>query len=273
MITVDEMIAAHRAWLTAAGLARTTVSDAARCLRQANREMSHGLPTADRTEITAWLASPQWSAQTRKTYRDHVVRFFRWAADPADPWLDRDPTVGIPAPRVPRRLPRPAPDRLVWAACTVPPMPYLLHCRLAAYGGLRPCEIARLHRGHISADWVTVHQGKGGRSRRVPTHRLVWDLVRDMPDGPVTHRARARVTARWVAGGTAALLRRRGIDTSLYPLRHWYATRAQMAQGDARVTQELLGHASLATTMVYTQVSDSRLRSTVDALPPPPSAQ
>lgn len=263
------MIDAHLVHLRAQGYSPATIRDARRCLIRLHRDLPYGLPVALPEELAAWLAHDGWSQQTRKTYRDHIARFFAWACDPADPWIDRNPALGLRAPRVPAGLPRPADDRDVRVCVTVAAQPWRLHCILAAYAGLRPCEIAALRREHVTEQWLHVHRGKGAKSRRIPTHAAVWAAVRHLPPGPVTRQVNGRpATAQWVSQQTARYLHHTlGLDITLYNLRHWYGTMTQIAQGDIRVTQELMGHSSPATTARYTQVSDRRLRAAIDALP------
>lgn len=262
------MIDAHLTYLRASGYSRTTISDAGKLLHRLDAELPQGLPVALPEELAAWLAhDPDWSRQTLATYRLHIVRFYRWATDDSDRWLDYDPSEGLRSIRVPRRLPRPALDEHVRQALQLP-APWGLHCKLAAYAGLRPCEIAIQRREDISADLVVVTHGKGDKSRVVPTDPIVWDAVRRMPPGLVTWRRDGRpVTAEWVSKRTAERLRRRGLPISLYWLRHWFGTNVQAGQGDVRVTQELMGHASPNTTMGYTQVTSRRMRDAVATLP------
>jgi len=267
MATVSDMLAAHERFLRC-GFADKTVTAAMDVLRRINAALPYGLP-GTRSEYVAWLANPRWSRQTRKTYRDHLVRFGAWAVDPTDPWIDRDEAAGLPNLRVPPRLPRPATHEQARACFTRTAQPWRLCCLLAGYGGVRPCEIARLHREDIDAEWINIHQGKGGRSRRVPTHRLVWRMVEPMPAGLLVRRPDGTpADPAWVSMRTAEVLRKRyRLAVSLYNLRHWYGTYVQEAQGDDRVTQELMGHASPVTTAGYTAVSDPRKRAAVEALP------
>lgn len=269
MVTTDEMLDAHRRHLTAAGYSPTTITDAVELLRRVDQALPYGLPTATHDELVDWLGADRprpWSRQTRKTYRDHLCRFYAWAAHPADPWIDRDPAIDLPAPRVLPGLPRPASHEQVAAALALP-SPWRVHCALAAYAGLRPVEIARAERAHVTAEWVHVPSGKGDRARRVPTHAALWRIVAPLPPGPLTRRPRAGITADWVSKATARALRGAGVAISLYRLRHWYGTYVQLGAGDSRVTQQLTGHANLATVAVYTQVSDMRLRAAIEGLP------
>lgn len=288
MITA-EMIAAHQRYLTAAGYAATTIRDAGELLARVDADLPYGLPTATHEEIVDWLAQRYdphaeerpWSRQTRKTYRDHIARFGAWAADPVDPWIDRDPAAALPRLRVPARLPRPAKHEHTRAACLLTDMPWRLCCRLAAYAGLRPCEIARLRREDVDRNWLII-LGKGDRSRRVPTHPVIWSTVEHLPpgapirlgngrlvSGPLVRRPNGEpATGDWVSKSAGLALRKLyGLPISLYRLRHWYGTYVQAGQGDDRVTQELMGHASPVTTAGYTAVSDARLRAAIESLP------
>ncbi|WP_238452087.1 tyrosine-type recombinase/integrase [Micromonospora sp. 4G55] len=263
------MIDAHCTHLRYRGRSENTIRDAAKLLRRLDRELPAGLPVATLPELEAWLAhNPNWSAQTRETYRLHMVRFFRWAVRPSDPWVDDDQCTKLEPITVPASLPRPALTEHVRAACTQLPTPWRYHCILAAYAGLRPCEIARLRREDVTEQVMYVMRGKGGKRRAVPTHPVIWTAVAPLRPGLITYRhSGATVTPAWVSQRTADQLHKHDLPITLYNLRHWFATRVQEGQGDLRVTQELMGHSSPNTTSIYTQVVNSRGRAAVATLP------
>jgi integrase/recombinase XerC len=143
------------------------------------------------------------------------------------------------------------------------------------YGsGLRIAEALGLKRKHAPApgtgDTITV-TGKGNKSRMVPVLPQVAQLIADyvalcpldlVPDGPLFIGARGgplspRVVQLAMAGLRGAL----GLPDSATPhaLRHSFATHLLARGGDLRAIQELLGHASLSTTQIYTAVDSERL--------------
>jgi integrase/recombinase XerC len=149
------------------------------------------------------------------------------------------------------------------------------------YGcGLRVAELCGLDRGDIDsrARVVTVW-GKGGRQRRVPMHDLCVTAVtrwletgRDdfaqptsPPEAVFLNRAGRRLGPRDVR---RLLDRRSPVPTHPHALRHSFATHLLDGGADLRVVQELLGHASLQTTQVYTHVSKERLLSVYGATHP-----
>lgn len=265
--TTQETIKAHLTHLRAQGLADNTIRDANRTLNAADAGLPNGLRSAYPHELTAWLANPAWSRQTRATYRQHLVRFYTWATRSEDPWLSYNPAAGLPRPQVRPGLPRPALDEQVHVAITTLDEPWRLHCILAAYEGLRCVEIARLLREQVSEQSVLVH-GKGDRWAAVPTHPLVWSAVRDLPAGPLTRMTNgAPATAHWVSYSTRCKLRKAGLALSLHRFRHWFGTTIQHHYRDLRVTQTLLRHASPVSTAVYTEVADESRREAVGCLP------
>ena len=140
------------------------------------------------------------------------------------------------------------------------------------YGcGLRLSEALSLKRGDLRAgqDVITV-VGKGNKARMVPLLPQVEKLVADYialcpnlpPDGPLFIGARGGPLAPRVV--QLAMARLRGTlglpDTATpHALRHSFATHLLARGGDLRAIQELLGHASLSTTQIYTAVDTERL--------------
>ena len=132
----------------------------------------------------------------------------------------------------------------------------------------------RLEQLHLDAGFVTVI-GKGNKERIVPVGRqAVESLNRYIETGRpklVTPKSPANVflTKRGTAFAPVTLwlrikrrVRRAGVSRNVTPhmLRHSFATHLLEHGADLRVIQELLGHASISTTEVYTHVTGHRLR-------------
>jgi integrase/recombinase XerC len=143
------------------------------------------------------------------------------------------------------------------------------------YGsGLRISEALGLKRKEVPApgkgDAVTV-TGKGNKQRMVPVLAQVLSLVADYvkacpydlpPDGPLFVGARGGpLSPRIVQLAMAQLRGALGLPETATPhaLRHSFATHLLARGGDLRAIQELLGHASLSTTQIYTAIDAERL--------------
>lgn len=188
----------------------------------------------------------------------------------------------VRAPKIPHTLPRPLPppaakslaDPALASGDARAPW---IHARDAAvlallYGsGLRISEALGLKRRDLKAvDAVTV-LGKGGKQRMVPVLEPVRELIAayvalcpyDLPDeGPLFVGAKgAPLAARIVQLAMARLRGALGLPETATPhaLRHSFATHLLARGGDLRAIQELLGHASLSTTQIYTEVDADRL--------------
>ena len=195
-----------------------------------------------------------------------------------------DPTAKVGSPKRPRSIPKAIPledvERLIDLAAGEGlgrRDRAILETLYAA--GMRISELVNLDVDDLDLDGgaVLIRAGKGGRSRRVPIGRAARaalgnylttvrpDLARkaSTPAGAVFLNARGSRLSRQ---GCWKILRRyaemAGLEDRVSPhtLRHSFATHMLDAGADIRVVQDLLGHASLATTQVYTLVSDSKLR-------------
>lgn len=233
-----------------------------------------GMFTATSDDVSAFLARFE-APKSRANELSHVAMFYRWAilAD----LTDVDPTVKIPRPKLPRRLPRPIPSedlRMALELADERVLPWLL---LAAYAGLRACEIAPLCaselRTHDTPPLVIVLEGKGGGMRSVPLGTGLVDRLLGCQLPKTGHLFPRRdgkvgaVTAYHVSHYSNEFLHDIGIAHTLHTLRHWFLTNAYRISRDLRQVQELAGHRSSATTDLYTYVDPTEAVGTVDQLP------
>lgn len=253
--------------------AESTIDTYTNVLNRAHHELFEGLPYAHADEIREWIWAGNRKPASLALYRTIFAGFFAYACDEEhnDPPLDYNPMRHVPAIHVPRRASRTVPTDQVHDILARAADPVRLWCLLAAGAGLRCVEISHLDRGHVDQAQVWI-QGKGGKERTVPTHPAVWAAVRGLPAGPV---ARQRDGVSRATRQQVRMRANRHLSTTLgYPgttmhrLRHWFATAATEAPGgELSVTQELLGHASPATTRIYVDVNSRRKAAAVAALP------
>ncbi len=196
--------------------------------------------------------------------------------------LREDLTLGLEIPRLPRHLPDTLTvaevDRLMAVPVPATPLGWrdraLLEILYAS--GLRAAEIVNLRlEGFYPEEKIVRVIGKGNRERTVPTgERAVaatqyWlahgrpRLVRPHTGGELflSENGRRLTTVRlWQI--IRELAARAGLKRKIWPhlLRHSFATHLLSRGADLRAIQEMLGHASLATTQVYTHVDQDRLK-------------
>lgn len=150
------------------------------------------------------------------------------------------------------------------------------------YGcGLRISEALGLRRSETPRPDTTLRiTGKGGKTRIVPVLPAVAEAIDGYlklcpyalaADGPLFVGARGGpLNPRLVQRRMATLRGALGLPESATPhaLRHSFATHLLMNGGDLRAIQELLGHASLSTTQVYTEIDEERLLEAYQAAHP-----
>lgn len=196
-------------------------------------------------------------------------------------------------PRVPKSLPRPVEASAARAMTQVETRagedrePWVLARDAAVlallYGcGLRIGEALSLTRAQApqnAGDTLTV-TGKGNRTRMVPVLPVVVTAIADYlaacpwrmaPDGPLFVGVKGGpLSPRIVQYAVESLRGALGLPDSATPhsLRHAFATHLLGRGGDLRAIQELLGHASLSTTQIYTRIDAARLMAAYDAAHP-----
>ena len=199
---------------------------------------------------------------------------------------DENPAELLSSPKRPQRLPRVLKEDEVAALldCIPATDPLALRDRaafeLAYASGLRAEELTTLSLDSVDFDSECVRvEGKGGKTRLVPVgepalRALERYLQRGRPalvgaDEPALFlsksgkrlntsdvRRRLRTWARRAATAAPAI-----VDAHPHALRHSFATHLLEGGADLRSIQELLGHATISTTQVYTRVESARLRS------------
>jgi integrase/recombinase XerD len=193
-----------------------------------------------------------------------------------------NPAAELDLPRRTRRLPRTLSpgeaERLVEAARGTTPRAHRDHALVELmYGaGLRVSEAVGLERGGVDLEDRFVRTvGKGGKERVVPIGRQAADALRryvahGRPHLDRRHRPELFLNAQGGAltrAGAFLILRKLAGKAGLEPervhphlLRHSFATHLLEGGADLRSVQEMLGHADLATTELYTHVTDRRRR-------------
>lgn len=218
--------------------------------------------------------------------------FYRWAA--LQRLLDHDPLAGLKAPKRGRPLPKAlAVDDAVALAEAQPEGEAAVQARDRAlvellYGaGLRIGELLALDVDARSPSHVDLANGeiqvvgKGSKPRRVPLGAQAraavqaWLVERAglaRPEEPALFvGARGlRLQASVARARLAQLARSAGLPTHVHPhmLRHSYASHLLQSSGDLRGVQELLGHANISTTQVYTRLDWQHLAKVYDAAHP-----
>jgi integrase/recombinase XerD len=269
--------------VSAARLAPRTVDAYRRDLNALSAFLGHAPSQSTREEIERYVAElrAKGLAATTIARRLAAVRsFFRHqvlvGAREDNPAAD----VGLPrrARRLPRTLSPGEAERLVEAASGIGPRDLRDRALVELlYGaGLRVSEAVGLERGGVDLEERLVRSiGKGDKERIVPLGRSAADalrryLSRGRPFLDRRHRPELFLNAQGgplTRAGAFLILRRLAEKAGLEPsrihphlLRHSFATHLLEGGADLRSVQEMLGHADLATTELYTHVTDRRRR-------------
>jgi integrase/recombinase XerD len=284
------------------GLSPNTLEAYGRDLRRYEAFLhGRGIHTVDQIDEThmrgfrASISAATWGPEAKPYSRASVARvlsavrsFHRFLV--REGVLEQDPTQAMGSPRLTRRLPHPltveetlilleAPDQMTPAGLRDRAMLELL------YGsGLRISELVGLDVDDVDLERGAIRVlGKGQKQREVPIGRHGTDAVSRYLSlarpGLVSASSRGalflnlrggRITRQSCARLLASHVRRAGIArrVTLHTLRHSFATHLLEGGADVRVVQELLGHASVQTTQIYTLVTQEHLREVYDVSHP-----
>ena len=245
-----------------------------------------GIDALDSRDMRDFVIEAQ-QRYSRRTLHNHVsalrayVKYWMLQGK-----LRRNPFVGIPLPKLDKPLPKFLTEAQM-KKLLMGPQKLLDNESIDAFtawrdrlvmellygGGLRVSELAGLNYSAIDfGSGVARVMGKGNRARLCPLGKVAIAVLqrfrenhaRDKsPDAPVLITARfQRLPVRQVQLllKRYLLLAELPLDLTPHKLRHSYATHLLNAGADLRLVQELLGHAQLSTTQIYTHVSVARLQ-------------
>lgn len=275
------------AWLdslsSVAGSTRAVYQrDAAAAVQWLEESGVVGPGAVDRRTVRRYLAelgTNGYAARTISRKASVLRRYFDWARRTGR--TESDPTLGLAAPRGASRLPQVLKDDQIHTLIDKPARAGddgardardLAIVELLYGSGLRVSELCGLRHEDLDLAQAQVRVwGKGSTQRLVPLsdpaaaalrawlrdHRDSF-ITDDTPDAAVFLNQRGRaMTPRDVR---RVIDRRSVVPTHPHALRHTFATHLLDGGADLRAVQELLGHADISTTQIYTHVSRERLR-------------
>ena len=214
-----------------------------------------------------------------------VRSFFRWLL--REGHAEHNPAIPVRAPKSPRHLPATLDADSIGQLLNIPcDTPLAVRDKaimeLFYSSGLRLSELATLRweQLDLASGMVTV-TGKGNRSRMIPVGRvavvalLEWSKTRvkfasfEEPHVFVSQRG-SPIAVRTIQSRIRYWAKHQGIPQNIYPhlLRHSFASHMLESSGDLRAVQELLGHADISTTQIYTHLDFQHLAKVYDKAHP-----
>jgi integrase/recombinase XerD len=270
----------------AANLAEKTIENRAECLRLLARTSGHNPLHVTEDDLLDALgrAHPRTgrplAAGTKQTERSYYQTFFTWMR--AKGHREDDPAAGLPKVKLPRRKPRPfriqQVDAMLDSGAYKRTRDIITICALS---GLRIGEVVKIRGEDVDLGGGILRSvRKGSLEHVIALNTVLLDLAREYPrEGwwfPSPHKNRqfpdggGHILMKSASDRVSRAIRNAGItdpNLTAHSLRHFYATTLLKQGVNIRVVQELLGHASLATTQLYTEVDQDDMRAGVATLP------
>ncbi len=270
------------------GLSAHTVVAYGRDLNRLRAGLGADWPALDPAglrRIAAGLARGGSNPRTVQRFLSAVRSFGNWAV--REGLLEHNPAASLRGPKLGRPLPRGLDVDQAGRAMAQPGRNALelrdrAMLELFYSSGLRLSELTGLDLGSVDLEAGLVRVlGKGRRERTVPVGRLAREALRAWlalrpgwaapEEGALfVSRRGGRLGNRAVQSRLALAGLRAGLGERLHPhrLRHAFASHMLESSGDLRAVQELLGHADLATTQIYTHLDFQRLAQVYDKAHP-----
>ena len=217
------------------------------------------------TDLNDWAGAKSWANETRRSVRSSLRSFYGWALEAGHVAASPASHLASVKPAQPLAHPTPS-DAYVDALARARPRERLM-LRLAAEYGMRRGEVAQVSTHDLDTDsdgyLLRVH-GKGNKIRVIPIRTEIAAAIREAGTGYVfPGDDGGHLSPRWVGTIVARLLPG---EWTMHSLRHRFATRMYALDRDVFVVQELLGHASPATTRRYVRLPQGAKRDAINRL-------
>ncbi|MEM9254835.1 MAG: tyrosine recombinase XerC [Pseudomonadota bacterium] len=237
-------------------------------------------------DIRAWVSQLHRRGLAGTSIQRHlsaVRSFFNFLS--RESGRPRNPATSVQAPRSPRKLPKTLDaDQvnryLAFAGEGLTGIRDRAMAELFYSSGLRLAELAALDIADIDeATQMLRVTGKGNKTRSVPVGSIALQALRDWLvvrppqvecDALFTSNRGRRISVRNIQSRLKLQSHRAGMQRDVHPhmLRHSFASHLLESSGDLRAVQELLGHANLSTTQIYTHLDFQHLAKVYDAAHP-----
>ncbi len=241
-------------------------------------------------DIRAYLMSRSAQGAAAKSlarYRSHLKNFFAYLQKHHPTQLNHNPVELVGTPKIKRTLPEVLDVDTVFRLLEIPLTSEIAIrdkalLELFYSSGLRLAEIAELHWHDLMLDDGLVRVlGKGRKERLVPLGKMAtqalqqWQpLARSWASADNSHvfvtKRGGSLKRRSIQARVKYWAQQQGLWERVYPhlLRHSFASHMLESSGDLRAVQEMLGHADLATTQIYTHLNFQHLAKVYDQAHP-----
>ena len=218
--------------------------------------------TCTMSDVTVFMANDGWKPATRASARAALKALFEWMR--LEGLRTDSPMDGVKPVRVATGVPHPVPEEGFMQALKTASPRTRMAVMLAGLAGLRRAEIASLHGSMIGEKELRI-TGKGSKTRLVPIHPDLEPVLAPYRGEDVyLFPSRGTHLTPTSVGRMVRKVLPEGYST--HSLRHRFASQVHANSKDLRAVQTLLGHASLATTQIYVNVSSDQLANAVGSL-------
>ena len=240
---------------------------------------------ADIRDIAATAFRRGQAASSIQRLLSSIRNFFRYLI--REGLLETNPAQDVSAPKKPRRLPRSLDVDEISHLLQIPGNDPLARrdraiLELFYSSGLRLAELANLDLHDLDLGEGSVRvTGKGNKQREVPVGNMArqaiadWlkvriELIKQHQQAVFISRRGQRLSPRSIQSRIDYRARQSGLPRHVHPhmLRHSFASHMLEASGDLRAVQELLGHADISTTQIYTHLNFDHLARVYDEAHP-----
>lgn len=255
--------------------------------KQQNINSWQAIKPADLRQFIAQMHRQGLASRTIHRMLSAFRSFYRYLI--REDLVDHNPAQSVQAPKTEKRLPKTLDVDQMTALLDMTPNDTFVACRDRAMmelfysSGLRLAELAALDLRDVDfgQQLVQVKEGKGGKGRLLPMGGKAIDALKNWLDKReqqnlimatalfITQQGR-RLGVRSIQQRLAFWGKKHGLSQHVHPhrLRHAFASHMLESSGDLRAVQELLGHADISTTQIYTHVDFQHLARVYDAAHP-----